>query len=55
MIDHGFAPDSFLQSSIVPIPKGARANVSDSNMYRSIAISRLLSKICDNIIIERQS
>ena len=55
MIDHGFAPDSFLQSSIVPIPKGARANVSDSNMYRSIAISSLLNKIFDNIIIERQS
>ena len=55
MIDHGFAPDSFLQSSIVPIPKGARANVSDSNMYRIIAISSLLSKIFDNIIIERLS
>ena len=55
MIDHGFAPDSFLHSSIVPIPKGTRANVSDSNMYRSIIISSLLSKIFDNIIIERQS
>ena len=55
MIDHGFAPDSFLQSSIVPIPKGARANVSDSNMYRSIAISSLLSKIFNNIIIKQQS
>ena len=33
MIDHGFAPVSFLQSSIVSIPEGASANVSDSNMY----------------------
>ena len=55
VIDHGFAPDSILQSSIFLIPKGARANVSDSNMYRSIAISSLLSKILNNIIIELQS
>ena len=39
MIDHGFTPDYFLHSSIVPIPKGTRANVSDSNMYRNIDIS----------------
>ena len=55
MIDHGFAPDSFLQSSIVPIPKRARVNVSDSNMHRSITINSLLSRIFNNIIIERQS
>ena len=38
MIYHGSAPDSFLHSSIVPITKGARANVSNSNMYRNIDI-----------------
>ena len=54
MISHGFAPSSFLQSTMIPIPKGARINLSDSNMYRSIAISSLLSKILDNVIIERQ-
>ena len=37
MINHGYAPATFLQSNMVPIPKGARANVTDSNMYRSIA------------------
>ena len=54
MISHGFAPERFLRSTMIPIPKGARANLSDSNMYRSIAISSLLSKILDNIIIEQQ-
>ena len=54
MICHGFAPITFLQSYMIPLPKGARANLSDSNMYRSIAISSLLSKILDNVIIDRQ-
>ena len=41
-----------LQSNMVPISKDARANVTDSNMYRSIAI--IMSKILDNVIIEQQ-
>ena len=51
MINHGYAPDTFLQANMIPIPKGARANVTDSNMYRSIAISSIMSKILDNVII----
>ena len=54
MINHGYAPDTFLQANMIPIPKGARANVTDSNMYRSIAISSIMSKILDNVIIEQQ-
>ena len=54
MINHGYAPAIFLQSNMVPIPKGARANVTDSNMYRNIAISSIMSKILDNVIIEQQ-
>ena len=33
MINHGYAPATFLQSNMVPIPKGAKANVTDSNMH----------------------
>ena len=54
MINHGYAPPEFLHSSMIPLPKGARADLSNSDMYRSIAISSLLSKIFDNVIIERQ-
>ena len=54
MINHGYAPVTFLHSNMVPIPKVARANVIDSNMYRSIAISSIMSKILDNVIIEQQ-
>ena len=38
MINHGFAPDTILQQNMVPIPKRARAYVTDSNMYHSIDI-----------------
>ena len=54
MINYGYAPATFLQSNMIPIHKGARANVTDSNMYRSIAISSIMSKILDNVIIEQQ-
>ena len=54
MINHDYAPPEFLHSSMIPLPKGARADLSNSDMYRSIAISSLLSKIFDNVVIERQ-
>ena len=54
MINHGYAPPEFLHSSRIPLPKGARAHLSNSDMYRCSAISILLSKMFDNVIIERQ-
>ena len=42
-------------ASIIPIPKGSKANLSDSDKYRSIAISSLLGKIPDHVIIVKQS
>ena len=38
-----------LQSKWFQYPKGARASVTDSNMYRS-----MINKILDNFIIEQQ-
>ena len=55
MIYHGFCPTSFICANIIPIPKGSKVNLSDSDKYRSIAISRILKKILDYIIIVRQS
>ena len=54
MINHGYAPPEFLHSSIIPLPTGAQADLSNSDMYRNIAISSLLSKIFDSVVIERQ-
>ena len=55
MIFHGFCPPSFICANIIPIPKGSKVNLSDSDKYRSIAISSLLGKIHDHIIIGKQS
>ena len=40
---------------IFSVPKGSKVNLSDSDKYRSIAISTLLGKILDHIIIVKQS
>ena len=38
----------------MPIPKNKRGNKCDSNNYRQIATSRLLGKIFDTIILDKQ-
>ena len=55
MVHHGFCPPTFICANIIPIPKGSKANLSDSDKYRSIAISSLLGKILDHIVIVKQS
>ena len=51
MLHHGFCPPTFICASIIPIPKGSKVNLSDTDQYRSIAICSLLGKILDHIII----
>ena len=53
-MSHSFAPPDFVISGIIPIAKGARVALTDSENYRSIVISSLLSKILDHIIIDHQ-
>ena len=55
MIYHGFCPASYICANIIPIIKGSKVNLSDSDKYRSIAISIILGKIPDHIIIVKQS
>ena len=55
MIYHGFCTASFICANIIPIPKGSKVNLSDSYKYRSMAISSILGKILDHIIIVKQS
>ena len=52
MLIHGVTPDSLLMSILVPIPKDRRGNLSSIDNYRAIAISDLLSKILENIIVD---
>ena len=55
MVYHGYCLPSFICANIIPILKGSKANLSDSDKYRSTAISSLLGKMLDHIIIEKQS
>ena len=55
MLSHRFVSPDFVVSSIIPIPTGARVALTESEKYKSIAISSLLSKILDHIIIDHQT
>ena len=54
MLTHDVAPASLLLSTLVPVLKIKRGNKSDSNNYRYIAISSLLGKLFDIIILKEQ-
>ena len=55
MIYHEFCLASFICTNIIPIPKGSKVNLFDSDKYRSIAISSIFGKFLDHIIIVKQS
>ena len=55
MLCYSFAPRLFLRSTMIPIAKEGRSGSSDSDHFRSIAISSILSKILDYIIIDQQA
>jgi len=52
-VTHGTVPDSFLRSSIVPIPKGKHGTASDSSNFRGITLSSIYGKLFDNIVLFR--
>ena len=53
MLTHGMPPSGLLLSTIVPIAKNKRGNLSDSSYYRAIALSSMLCKLFDTIIVEK--
>ena len=55
MLNHGVAPTGLLLSTLVPIPKNKRGNKCDSDNYRQIAISSLLGKLFNSIVLEEQA
>ena len=48
---HSFVPPIMRNSVLIPIPKNARKSLYRSENYRSIAISSLIGKILDNIVL----
>ncbi len=51
MIAHGFSPVDIRLSTLVPIPKNKRKSLNDSNNYRAIALSSILGKLLDHLIL----
>ena len=53
--DISFVEEHFICAKIIPIPKGSKPALTCSDKYRSIAISNVIGKILDYVIIDRQS
>ena len=51
MLSHGCVPGDFLISTLVPIPKNKRKSLNNSENYRAIALSSILGKLFDNILL----
>ena len=53
MIVYGIVSEDLLVSCVVPIPKGKNVNSTNSENYRGIALSSILGKCLDRIILNR--
>ena len=51
IVVHGSLPDTFMYSTIVPIPKTRNVNISNSSNYRGIALSSLYGKLFYNVVL----
>jgi exonuclease III len=49
------SPNEMLKSFLIPIPKNRKKSLSDSNNFRSIAISSIMGKILDHIVLKVHS
>ena len=54
MITRGYIPNAFTLSTMVPIVKNKHGNISSIDNYRAIALSNILGKLLDRIIINSQ-
>jgi len=55
MFSHSVVSNEMLLSILVPIPKNRKKSLYDSNNYRSIAISSIIGKIMDNVILSKHA
>ena len=55
MLSHAFSPIQFCTSTLIAIPKNKRKSLHDSNTYRSIALSNVLSKLLGTIILMKHA
>ena len=55
MLLHGYAPPDLRLSVIIPIVKNKHKSVNKSTNYRGIALSSIIAKLMDIIIMEKES
>ena len=53
MLTHGLLSSSFMDTKIIPLVKNRCADLSDNNNYRLVAIANILSKVVENILLNR--
>ena len=53
MLHHSCAPAGVLNSTLRPIPKNRKKSLNDSGNFRSIAVSSILLKILDKIVLKK--
>ena len=53
MLAHAYIPFQMRVSTLVPIPKNKRKSASDSDNYRAIALSSILGKVFDILVLTK--
>ena len=53
ILSHGYLPSDFMKTTIVPILKDKKGLVTDKNNYRPIAVTTVLSKIFELVLLNR--
>ncbi len=51
---HGVCPDFMILGTIVPIPKNKKKSLCNSDNYRAIALSSIIGKILDWVILIKE-
>jgi hypothetical protein len=54
MLSHGLSPDGMLLGTMIPLPKGRWANLSDSDNFRTITLSSIFGKLLDFIVLNKE-
>ncbi len=54
MLIHGVSPDSMILGTMVPIPKNKKKSLCNSDNYRAIALSSIIGKILDWVILIKE-
>ena len=55
MLRHSYIPEGMLISTLIPIPKNKKKSMNSSGNYRVVALSSILGKVLDLIIMKQNS